>query len=127
MSGMARNKTPIPDDFLELKQELAEWRSSHPRQTPLPEEFWKAAVELARKHGVHRTARWLPVDYANLRKRLNVGPSRPEAAPGPQFLELFPKAPAADSGLCVEILRIPLSSTSAVNWSQFLRAWRQSG
>ena len=50
---------------------MAEWRSSHPRRSPLPEEFWAAAVQLARKHGLYRTARALPIDYANLRKRLN--------------------------------------------------------
>lgn len=118
---MPREKTPIPDDFLELRQRLAQWRSSHPRRSPLPEEFWTAAVELAQKHGLYRTARALPIDYANLRKRLN-GAARLESVTGPQFLELFP-TPAHIRG-CVEILRVPLSST--VNWSQLLRAWRQS-
>ena len=118
---MPRKKTAIDDDFLELKGRLAEWRSSHPRRSPLPEEFWTAAVELARKRGLCRTARALPIDYANLRKRLH-GAARPEAVGGPQFLELFP-TPAHTRG-CVEILRVPLSS--AVDWSQLLRAWRQS-
>jgi hypothetical protein len=40
------------------------------RRSPLPEEMWTAAVELARRHGLYRTARALPIDYANLRKRL---------------------------------------------------------
>jgi hypothetical protein len=118
---MPRKKTPIDDDFLELRGRLAEWRSSHPRRSPLPEEFWTAAVEVARQHGVYRTARALPIDYAHLRKRLN-GATRPETVSRPQFLELFP-APAPIRG-CVEILRVPLSS--AVDWSQLLRAWRQS-
>ena len=118
---MPRKKTPINDDFLELKGRLAEWRSSHPRRSPLPEEFWTAAVELARKHGLYRTARALPIDYANLRRRLNrAAPS--ETVTRPQFLELF-HTPAQSRG-CVEILRVPLSS--AVDWSQLLRAWRQS-
>jgi hypothetical protein len=100
---------------------LAEWRSSHPRRSPLPEEYWTTAVELARKHGLYRTARALPIDYANLRKRLHGG-ARSETVSRPQFLELFP-TPAHTRG-CVEILRVPLSS--AVDWSQLLRAWRQS-
>ena len=118
---MPRKKTPIVDDFLELRGRLAEWRSSHPRRSPLPEEFWTAAVELARRHGVYRTARALPIDYVNLRKRLNER-VRPETVSRPQFLELFP-TPAHTHG-CVEILRVPLSS--AVDWSQLLRTWRQS-
>ena len=121
-SEMPRKKTPIDEDFLELRGRLAEWRSSHPRRSPLPEECWTAAVELARKHGLYRTARALPIDYANLRKRLN-GAGRSETIRRPpQFLELLP-TPAHTRG-CVEILRVPLSS--AVDWSQLLRAWRQS-
>jgi hypothetical protein len=119
---MPRKKTPIDDDFLELRGKLAEWRSSHPRRSRLPEEFWTTAVELARKHGLYRTARALPIDYANLRKRLNPG-ARSETVSRPQFLELLP-TPAHTRG-CVEILRVPLSS--AVDWSQLLRAWRQCG
>lgn len=118
---MPGKQISIPDDFLELKQRLAAWRSSHPRRSPLPEEFWTAAVELARKHGLYRTARALPIDYANLRKRLS-GAARPEASKPAQFLELF--SPQAPSSGCIEILRVPLSST--VNWNQILRAWRQS-
>ena len=118
---MPRKKIPIDDDFLKLRGRLADWRSSHPRRSPLPEEFWTAAVELARKHGLYRTARALPIDYANLRKRLS-GAARPESVARPQFLELFP-TPSHARG-CVEILRVPLSS--AVDWNQLLRAWRQS-
>jgi hypothetical protein len=118
---MPRKKTPISDDFLELRGRLAEWRSSHPRRSPLPEEFWMTAVELARKHGLYRTAGALPIDYANLRKRLHRA-AQSTTVTRPQFLELFP-TPAHTRG-CVEILRVPLSS--AVDWSQLLRAWRQS-
>ncbi len=100
---------------------MAEWRSSHPRRSPLPEEFWTAAIELARRHGVYRTARALPIDYATLRKRLT-GAAQSETVTRPQFLELFPTS--AHTRGCVEILRVRLSST--VDWSQLLRAWRQT-
>jgi hypothetical protein len=118
---MPRKKTPITEDFLDLQSRLAAWRSRHPPRSPLPEEFWTAAVELARKHGLYRTARALPVDYANLRKRLN-GVARPEAVVRPEFMELF-TAPAPAS-CCVEVLRVQLSGS--VDWSQLLRAWRQT-
>ena len=118
---MAQNNTPITEDFLDLRQRLAEWRTNHPRRTPLPEQFWTEAAELARKHGVYRTARSLPVDYVNLRKRLGGAVERQAATP--QFVELFPSPPK--TGYCVEVLRV--RGDGALDWSQLLRAWGQPG
>jgi hypothetical protein len=118
---MPRKQASITGDFLDLQRRLSEWRSSHPRRSPLPERFWTEAVGLARKHGVYRTARTLPVDYVNLRKRLR-GAASQEALTRLQFVELSP-APAG-SGYCVEVLRV--HGNGAVDWSQLLRAWRQS-
>jgi len=73
---------------------------------------------LARRHGLYRTARALPIDYVNLRKRLNT-----TVAARPEFVEVL-VAPA-QSGACVEVLRVPL--TGAVDWNQLFRAWRQGG
>jgi hypothetical protein len=67
---MPPNNTHIGEHFLDLRQRLAEWRSTHPRRTPLPEQIWTAATRVARKQRVYRTSRSLPVDYVNLRKRL---------------------------------------------------------
>ena len=114
---MPRKPAPIAEDCLDLQRRLAEWRSSHPRRSPLPEQFWTEAAGLASKHGLYRTARTLPIDYANLRKRL-----RPVMVTRPQFVELSP-APAG-TGYCVEVLRV--QGNGAVDWSQLLRAWRQS-
>jgi hypothetical protein len=84
--------------------------------------MWAVAVELARRHGVYRTARALPVDYVNLRKRVN-GAVPSTVAAHPEFVEVL-VAPA-QSGACVEVLRVPL--TGAVDWNQLFRAWRQGG
>jgi hypothetical protein len=111
----------VREEFLDLQRRLAEWRSSHPRRSPLPEQFWTEAAGLARKHGLYRTSRTLPIDYANLRKRLrSAAPVVP--VPRLQFVELSP-APAG-TGYCVEVLRV--QSNGAVDWSQLLRGWRQS-
>jgi hypothetical protein len=119
---MPRKLAPIGEELRDLQARLAEWRKSHPRRSPLPEEMWAVAVELARRHGLYRTARALPIDYANLRKRLNrAAPS--SVAARPEFVELL-VAPA-QSGACVEVLRVPL--TGAVDWNQLFRAWRQGG
>lgn len=118
---MPSKQAPNAEDFLDLQRRLTEWRSSHPRRSPLPEQFWTEAAGLAHKHGLYRTARTLPIDYANLRKRLRSA-APVVAVPGLQFVELSPAA--AGTGYCVEVLRV--QGNGAVDWSQLLRAWRQS-
>ena len=118
---MATKQAPNAEDFLDLQRRLVDWRSSHPRRSPLPEQFWTEAAGLARKHGLYRTARTLPIDYANLRKRLRS--ALPVATVSRlQFVELSP-APAG-TGYCVELLRV--QGNGAVDWSQLLHALRQS-
>jgi hypothetical protein len=119
---MPQQKAPINEEFVNLQARLVEWRKNHPRRSPLPEEMWATAVKLARRHGLYRTARALPVDYANLRRRLNLAPPSVEVA-HPQFLEVL-VAPT-QAGACIEVLRVPLTGT--VDWSQLFRAWRQGG
>ena len=119
---MPRKPTPICEDILELQRRLAEWRGCHAPRSPLPEELWSAAVEVARKHGLHRTARTLPVDYANLRRRLSVN-SPPLNLARSEFVELFPNV-TATGGYSVEALRVQASGP--VDWSHLLRAWRNS-
>ena len=118
---MAQNNTPITEEFFDLRQRLAEWRNEHPRRAPLPEQFWTEAAALARKHGVYRISRSLPIDYANLRKRL-AGAAEQETT-SPQFLELLPAA--ARTGYCMEVLRV--RGDGSLDWSQLLRAWGQPG
>ena len=119
---MPRNSAPIGEEFLELRHRLAEWRKDHSRRTPLPDDVWKAAVELARRHGVYRTARSLPIDYVNLRKRVN-GAAPLTTVARPEFVEVLmaPAQPAA----CIEVLRVPVAG--AVDLQKLFRAWRNSG
>ena len=57
-------------------------------------------------------ARALPIDYVNLRKRLNgVVPST--VAARPEFVEVL-VAPE-QSGACVEVLRVPLTGWTGIN------------
>jgi hypothetical protein len=119
---MPRKNAPIGEEFMELRRRLAEWRKDHSRRIPLPDDIWKVAVELARRHGVYRTARSLPIDYASLRKRLN-GVAPPTTVARPEFVELL--MTPAQSAACIEVLRIPL--TGAVDLHQLFRAWRNNG
>ncbi len=120
---MPRSKTPIPDEMLNVRTRLTEWRKSHPHRSRLPEELWTAAVALARRHGLYRTACALPIDYAGLRKRLEAASSAiPVVARQPEFVEVR-LSPAPSNGSHIELLRVPLTGT--VDWAQLLRAWRQ--
>ncbi len=119
---MPRKSVPIGEEFLELRNRLAEWRKDHSRRTPLPDDVWKVAVELARRHGLYRTARSLPIDYVSLRKRLK-GTVPENTVARPEFVEVLmpPVQPAA----CIEVLRIPV--TGAVDFHQLFLAWRNGG
>ena len=99
---MPRKKSPIVDEILDLRTRLAEWRRSHPKRSRLPEGIWTAAVELARRHGLYRTARGLPIDYAGLRQRLEG--TRSTALSRPEFLERL--SPPTQSSGCVERMRV---------------------
>jgi hypothetical protein len=124
---MPRKKSPIPADLLIVSKELKEYRSGHRPRSPLPDELWKQAVILAAKHGLHRTARALPIDYAGLKKRVS-GRSKPRNSPlaMPAFVELMAAPPSTpNGGVCIELLRI--ESSGPVDWPQLLGAWRRPG
>ena len=72
---------------------------------------------------VYRTARSLPIDYANLRKRLTVAVP-PIGVARPEFVEVL-MPPPAQPAACIEVLRIPV--TGAVDFHQLFRAWRNGG
>src|SRR2546428_12316783 len=92
---MAQPQTAIPLDLLELSQRLEQWRSGQPPRTRLPESIWAAAAEMAQRHGLHRTTKWLRMDYTRLKKRMPaVGEAAGPAPPG--VLEVM--APVAGGG-----------------------------
>jgi hypothetical protein len=89
---MSHEKTAVPDDLLQRKQRLEEWRTANPPPTRPPEPIWEAAVEMAQRHRLHCTTKTLRMDYMRLKKRLPAGTPPPRRA-APEFLELL-AAPA---------------------------------
>ncbi|HEV2134626.1 MAG TPA: AAA family ATPase [Terracidiphilus sp.] len=71
---MSNRSGPVPDSINQLREQLQQFRSTHPRRTRLPEALWQAAVEEARQHGAYIVAHTLRLDYANLQKRLGDAP-----------------------------------------------------
>src|SRR5207244_11734371 len=87
---MARRSKPIPESILQLQGQLEQFRSSHPPRTRLPEPLWQSAVELAQNHGLYLVARFLRLDYMQLKKRLGGGSAaRRRARSQPRFIEVI--------------------------------------
>ena len=126
--GMAREKTALPDDLLQLSHRFEEWRRANPPRTRVPESMWDAAVEMAQRHGLHRTTKALRLDYVRLKKRLpaEIQPQRSSAQPA--FLELL-AAPPTGAECVVELecavgrLRVSMRG-AALDWAGLLHAWR---
>ncbi len=128
---MSHEKRAIPDDLLQLSQQLEEWRRTHPPRTRLSEPMWASAVEMAQRHGLHRTAKALRMDYTRLKERLPVTAQRPPRAAPPGFLELL-TAPATGPAECVVELesargrmRVALKGVMP-DWVSLLRGWREA-
>ena len=131
---MPRSKTPLPEELVDLRSRFTQWRDTHPPGSPLPEDLWQEAARLAAQHGVHRTARALPVDYASLNKRVGGGKApaairrtAPSSAAA-DFVDLMlplpqPRQQQQHSGVVVELLRI--QAHGPLDWTQLLTAWRQ--
>lgn len=73
----------------ELLEQLHKWRKTHKPPTPLPAELWDKAAKLATRQGLWRTSRELHLDYAALKKRVDICTSEHPVAPMPQFMELL--------------------------------------
>jgi hypothetical protein len=57
---MFHEKTAVPDDLLQLKQRLEEWRTANPPRTRLPESFYNKIRPLPPKPpGVPKLSRFL--------------------------------------------------------------------
>jgi hypothetical protein len=122
---MPRERAPIPETLLETRQRLEEWRSTNRPRSSLPEWVWQEAVVLAQRYGVNCTARTLRLDYMQLKKRLAA-----RRQPKSNFIEVIAAAVPISARCLIEVesrhgkLRVEMSS--APDWSQLLRAWRQA-
>ena len=94
----------ITEDLSSLKAEFDQWRATRTTGKRIPPELWAGAVDMATRHGLHQVADVLHLDYAGLKRRMELGssgqqPVAPEAS-APQFVEMFvptpmpPQAPA---------------------------------
>jgi hypothetical protein len=97
-------KTEANGHVAELKAEFDQWRATRTTGKRIPPQLWARAVDLATRHGVHHVANVLHLDYAGLKRRMELtGSGQQQVAPeasAPQFVEMFvpmpmpPQAPA---------------------------------
>ena len=89
---METKPTPgIPEEMEQVRQELENWRSSHPRRSRIPKPLWAAAVKLAQQYGLWRTAQTLRLDYQRLKVQTGSGQTGHGKA-APRFVELAASA-----------------------------------
>jgi len=58
------------EEFLTLKREIDDWRSTRARVGPMPKDLWASAVEQAERYGVGAVARTLGLGHSSLGKRM---------------------------------------------------------
>ena len=81
----------IPEEMEQVRQELENWRSSHPRRSRIPKPLWASAVKLAKQYGLWRTAQTLRLDYQRLKVQTGSAQTRHGKA-APRFVELAASA-----------------------------------
>ena len=87
----------ISEDLASLKAEFDQWRATRTTGKRIPPELWAGAVDLATRHGVHHVADVLHLDYAGLKRRMELGssgqlPVAPKAS-ATQFVEMIVPTP----------------------------------
>ncbi len=87
----------ITEHLSSLKAEFDQWRATRTTGKRIPPQLWAGAVDLATNLGVHHVADVLHLDYAGLKRRMELAGSgqqlvAPEAS-APQFVELFVPTP----------------------------------
>ena len=128
----------LPARLEGLRRRFERWRRTRKVRSRIPDPLWASAVKLATQYGVHRTAKFLRVDYYALRKRVEgasatTASKLAEAAAGARFLEL-PAAPWAASGECtLELedaggakLRVHLKGVETPDLAALTRSFWQS-
>ena len=122
------------DGMEAARARFEQWRSNRSGKAPIPDELWKLAINAARQQGVNRAAQQLHLDAGKL-KRLLVGAEqrRSKTRRQPRFVEVIASVTAASPEFVIEFesatgskMRIHWKTTVAPDWTNLLRAWRDS-
>ena len=88
-------KYTLPAQVRVVRNRFEVWRKSKPGRERIPEPLWASAVQLCERYSAHRVSRWLRLNSAALRHRLNCNHS-PQSPHGkaPAFVEWVAASPA---------------------------------
>lgn len=96
----SRTKPAGAGELAEAKRGFDQWRRNRKGQRRIPDRLWRTAAKAAAIHGVPSTARWLGLNAARLRQRVDEFAQAPTSPGGPRFLELpWPGATAVSECL----------------------------
>ena len=65
----------ISEALASLKSEFDQWRATRTTGKRIPPELWAGAVDLATRQGVHQVANVPHLDYAGLKRRMELAGS----------------------------------------------------
>lgn len=136
---MKRTKhQPLPESVTRLRDQLSEFRATHPPRTRLLDALWQAAAELAREHGVYAVAHPLRLDCMGLKRRMGratptVRMQRDQRTKATAFVELVAPVVTNRDTCVIEFesarggkMRIQWPASAAPDWTSLLRAWREA-
>jgi hypothetical protein len=121
-------------DMEAARTRFEQWRSSRSGKSPIPDELWKLAIDAARKQGVNRAAQQLRLDAGKLKRLLGgAGHRKTKSRRQPRFVELIAPSTVASPECVIEFesatggkMRIHWKAAGAPDWTNLLRAWRDS-
>jgi hypothetical protein len=84
----SKPKPALTGELAEAKRGFERWRRNPKRQRQIPDRLWRMAARAAAIHGVQSTARWLGLNSARLKQRVDQFAQEEASPQGPRFLEL---------------------------------------
>jgi hypothetical protein len=92
----SRSEGSMPFQVRDTRLRFENWRrTKHPRD-PIPERLWMAAVRLCQRHAIFRVAKWLRLNYIDLRNRARAQVrAQAKIAAGPSARSPRPRQPTA--------------------------------
>jgi hypothetical protein len=89
---------------LEEVQELFEkWRKQRKRRGPIPTELWKAATSLTKEYSIYTIAKYLHLNFKELKKQVGRSNDAAEGAAPVNFIELNTISPHGVSECLIEM------------------------
>ena len=88
---------------VEEVQRLFAWRTQRKRRGPIPTELWKAATSLTREYSIYTIAKYLHLNFKELKRQMRKTDDAAEGAAPLSFIELNTISPQGVSECLIEM------------------------